>query len=218
MLKALVCGEGPSDVGNEDYSNQQWVNGPAIAFILNASAVKLDIHGIRYAQLKKNLKIQKFKTKGHATKAERLAKYAALKRIPIAICYIDCDKNDFEKLYAQIEDGFKASGTHVIGIPMLPKAMIESWLLSDEGSYKKVFGCKPQNPMLPAKPETIWGAKQDPSSNYPKNYLNRVLNQYDKLDDSILFLLAQTSKQSILCRKCPLSYGRFYADMQRISG
>ena len=137
-IKVIVCGEGPTDVGKMDCDTSKWIPGPAIAYIKNASTPKLQIDGIQKNKLPR---IQKAKCKkGHSVKAERLCRYAILKSYKVAICYVDCDNNDFETIYQDITFGFSFYSNQVIGIPMIPKAMIESWLLADEKAFIKVFG------------------------------------------------------------------------------
>ena len=213
-IKVIVCGEGPTDVGKMDCDTSKWIPGPAIAYIKNASTPKLQIDGIQKNKLPR---IQKAKCKkGHSVKAERLCRYAILKSYKVAICYVDCDNNDFETIYQDITFGFSFYSNQVIGIPMIPKAMIESWLLADEKAFIKVFGKKPSKPPLPKKPESLWGEKSDPESNYPKNVLNRIVTQFKRKPDSWRYDLACKANTNILSKKCPVSYGRFLCDMQKI--
>lgn len=162
-------------------------------------------------------RIQKAKCKkGHSVKAERLCRYAILHSYKVAICYVDCDNNNFETIYQDITFGFSFYTNQVIGIPMIPKAMIESWLLADEKAFIKVFGKKPSHPPLPKKPESLWGKKSDPESNYPKNVLKRIVSQFNDKPEDWRYSLARNSNSKTLLLKCPESYGRFLYDMQKI--
>ena len=213
-IKVIVCGEGPTDVGKMDCDTSKWIPGPAIAYIKNASTKKLQIDGIQKNKLPR---IQKAKCKkGHSVKAERLCRYAILKSYKVAICYVDCDNNDFEAIYSDISCGFSFYSNQVIGIPMIPKAMIESWLLADEKAFIKVFGKKPSKPPLPKKPESLWGKKEDPNSNYPKNVLKRVVSQFNDKPEDWRYALARNSSSKTLSIKCPVSYGKFLCDMDKI--
>ncbi|CAO81540.1 hypothetical protein [Candidatus Cloacimonas acidaminovorans] len=213
-IKVIVCGEGPTDVGKKDCDTSEWIPGPAIAYIKNASTPKLQIDGIQKNKLPR---IQKAKCKkGHSVKAERLCRYAILKSYKVAICYVDCDNNDFETIYQDITFGFSFYSNQVIGIPMIPKAMIESWLLADEKAFIKVFGKKPSKPPLPKKPESLWGKKEDPNSNYPKNVLKLIVSQFNNKPEDWRYALARNSNSKTLLLKCPESYGRFLCDMQKI--
>ncbi|HPV00639.1 MAG TPA: hypothetical protein PLR23_06680 [Candidatus Cloacimonas acidaminovorans] len=213
-IKVIVCGEGPTDVGKKDCDTSEWIPGPAIAYIKNASTPKLQIDGIQKNKLPR---IQKAKCKkGHSVKAERLCRYAILKSYKVAICYVDCDNNDFETIYQDITFGFSFYSNQVIGIPMIPKAMIESWLLADEKAFIKVFGKKPSKPPLPKKPESLWGKKEDPNSNYPKKVLKLIVSQFNNKPEDWRYALARNSNSKTLLLKCPESYGRFLCDMQKI--
>jgi hypothetical protein len=213
-IKVIVCGEGPTDVGKMDCDTSKWIPGPAIAYIKNASTPKLQIDGIQKNKLPR---IQKAKCKkGHSVKAERLCRYAILKSYKVAICYVDCDNNDFETIYQDITFGFSFYSNQVIGIPMIPKAMIESWLLADEKAFIKVFGKKPSKPPLPKKPESLLGKKEDPNSNYPKNVLKLIVSQFNNKPEDWRYALARNSNSKTLLLKCPESYGRFLCDMQKI--
>ncbi len=217
-LNVIVCGEGKSDAGFQIFD--KWYLGPVEQYILNASPIELNVSCINFQKLEKRIKIQRFKSdksKGHGVKAERLARFAKLNNYDIAICYKDCDRNDFNSFYNDMIDGFEKSSTNIVGIPMIPKEMIESWLLADEESFKYLGGI-PTKPRLPKKPEDIWGNRREPDCDHPKCYINRVLNQYyikDKLLD-VYHDIASKSRPDELRRKCPISYGRFYEDMQRI--
>lgn len=213
-IKVIVCGEGSTDVGKREYNTSQWIDGPAIAYIKNASTIKLQIDGIEKNKLPK---IQKVKwKKGHSVKAEKLGRYAILHSYKVAICYVDCDNNTFEKIYKDITEGFSDYKNKVIGIPMIPKAMIESWLMADENAYLKVFGKKPSKPHLPKEPESLWGKKEDPNSNYPKNVLKRIVSQFNREPEGWRYALARNSNSKTLLLKCPVSYGRFHCDMKKI--
>ncbi len=213
-IKVIVCGEGSTDVGKRDYETSQWIDGPAIAYIKNASTKKLQIDGIGKNDLPK---IQKVKSlKGHSVKARKLGIYAMLHSYKVAICYVDCDKNTFEDIYKDITEGFSDYQNKVIGIPMIPKAMIESWLVADENAFLRVFGKKPSKPYLPKEPESLWGKKEDPNSNYPKNVLKRVVSQFNDKPEDWRYALARNSSSKTLSIKCPVSYGKFLCDMDKI--
>jgi hypothetical protein len=99
----------------------------------------------------------------------------------------------------------------------VPLRMIESWLLSDETSFIKCFGKPPSNPPLPAKPKLIWGEKDNPDSNYPKNLMNRVLKQYEDRESGreIFKDIAEVMQIETLRKKCPISFETFYSDIRK---
>jgi hypothetical protein len=64
-------------------------------------------------------------------------------------------------------------------------------------------------------PEGLWGSKEDPDSDYPKNYLTRALNKLGRDADSATYKeIAQKSNIDTLKKRCPESFGQFYTDMQ----
>ena len=59
--------------------------------------------------------------------------------------------------------------------------------------------------------------KEKESSNYPKNYMYRILKQYDKKSDMEIFnQIAQNTRPAILNDKCNISFTKFYEDMRRL--
>jgi hypothetical protein len=98
---------------------------------------------------------------------------------------------------------------------MVPIRMIESWLLGDEGSYEKYFGKKIHNPKLPKKPELIWGKDDDPNSDFPKCYLEKVLKQFNEESSREVFNnIAENIDIENLKKNCPISFAKFYDDFQ----
>lgn len=223
MIKLLLCGEGPTDYGKKIFADGKWgwIDGPAQIYIKKVLPVEdIEIDCLEKQAIKK-LRLQRIpsKVKGHGIKAFKLAIQAREQGIGIAVCYVDADNHDFDTIYQQIAQGFDEFGSDkVVGIPMIPKRMIESWLLADEGAFNLVFGVLPVNPSLPAKPEEVWGAKEDTNSNFPKNLLARVIGQYpaqDRVDDKFI-AISENSDVEVLRSKCPLSFGRFFNDMSRV--
>jgi hypothetical protein len=220
-IKVIACGEGKLDVGIKEYGTNNWIFGPSISYIINSVAINLEIKCIHHKELMSQVRFNRFKSdksKSHGVKAERLARFARMNTYTVAICYVDCDRNNFNDIHKDIMNGFSKSDTEVIGIPMIPKEMIESWLLADESAYGECFGSIPTSPKLPRLPEEIWGDKRNPLSNYPKNYIERILAQYTYNDNrqDIYNTLAGNSNPDTLKQKCPISYGKFHEDMQAV--
>jgi hypothetical protein len=123
----------------------------------------------------------------------------------------DADRK-YDNVYTSIISVFQilpTRGYHCLAI--VPKEMIESWLLADENAYPSI----PDNPKLPSKPEEIWGLKTDPASNHPYNYFVRVLDQYNLPDNRDTYKqIAENTDIEILKRRCPKSLEQFFTDMQ----
>jgi len=215
MSRVLICGEGKTDVGIRDYQTSNWLDGPATIILKRNINPTHSVEGISYKELKRH-KVLKLKSSGHGMKSERLAKYAAKNAFDIAVCYVDCDKNYFAGLRALILSGFSNSGASVKGVAMIPKSMIECWLMADPHSYQTVFGRIPDNPGLPSNPESVWGRKDDPTSNYPKRYLERIVGQYSRNPSHWMIMLAENCLLDELREKCKISYKTFHEDIQRI--
>jgi hypothetical protein len=195
--KILLFGEGPTDYGIKEHSTGKWKHGPIQPIVRKTAGRPVAFEHVEKNEVKK-LRIQRGPKSGHAVKSYKLCVIAGKKRLDKIICYVDADRIpgkrkkevltrvSFFSVYEEIQKGFEAfnekfSRSHnkkIIGIPMVPLPMIESWLLSDEAAFIKCFGKPPSNPRLPAKPELTWGEKENPDSNYPKNLMKRVLNQY----------------------------------------
>ncbi|MDR0656322.1 MAG: DUF4276 family protein [Treponema sp.] len=106
-------------------------------------------------------------------------------------------------------DPLREKGFHCLSI--VSKETIESWLLADENAYPAI----PKNPALPGKPEEYWGKPHNPDSNHPKRYFYRVLEQFRLENKSDTYAqIAENSDIEVLKRRCPTSFGQFYADMQ----
>jgi hypothetical protein len=127
----------------------------------------------------------------------------------------DEDNKGLKKIYFQVKEYFLAaedSGMSCLAI--IPQHMTESWLLSDAGAFEKLFSRKPDNPLLPPKPEELWGNKYTDS--HPKEYIKKVLEQYNvSVSPDIFTQIARHSDIEVLRKKCPESFGeKFYKDIQ----
>ena len=136
------------------------------------------------------------------------------------MCYVDSDSTeskDFNEKYNDIMNAYIELDREEDSIPIIPVTMIESWILADEEAYYLTFGKYPEKVKLPKKPESIWGNKEEPKSDYPKRYLERVLEQFDKKSCREIFCeIAENSDIETLRKKCPLSFGRFYEDLIKL--
>ncbi|GHU90751.1 hypothetical protein FACS189476_11080 [Spirochaetia bacterium] len=120
-------------------------------------------------------------------------------------------------VYAGIKIDFSkaVSDNETRCLAIVPKEMIESWLLADEKAYPSV----PTAPRLPANPEELWGDKRNANSNYPYNYFVRVLSQFGLDDDSDTYKeIVEKIDIEVLRNRCKKSFGQFYTDMQSFVG
>lgn len=236
--QVAVTGEGPTDYGCRIFDKRsgqyQWQWGPVIEILEkcrkaaeNETEVewvpveKEEIKKIKLLRTEKNLK-------GRAIPARKFRNYCQANQIQYGIFYTDADRGEdsgkeenkaekhFSMVYSEAKSGLKADTSEGRFLPMIPLKMIENWLLADEYAYKMEYGQIPSKPSLPRQPEFIWGKKEDPESDYPKNYLSRVLAEVSKNTDQnsreVFCRLAQWIRTEILRERCPLSFKPFYQD------
>jgi hypothetical protein len=142
-----------------------------------------------------------------------------------ALCFMNGSKHiayhqDADRKYADVHkaidsefDPLRKKGFHCLTI--VPKETIESWLLADENAYPGI----PKNPALPGKPEERWGEPHNPDSNHPKCYFYRVLKQFRLGHKSDTYAqIAEASDIEVVKKRCPVSFGQFYADVHVFIG
>jgi len=227
----LLCGEGPTDYGKPGAFPRQWEEGPLQPLIRKSVkkvisfdyATKEDIRKIR-------LQRRRPKIGGKGKTAFKLCIIAKQRKIDKAILFSDADRDQtsknnernakrrFEKVHREIRDvsDLFPDGTMKL-IPMVALKMTECWLLADENAFESCYGKKPEYPPLPAKPELLWGIKQYPESDYPKHVLRRVLSQYHKTPCRATFYeIAEETDTDTLRNRCPISFDKFYDDIQEL--
>lgn len=142
-----------------------------------------------------------------------LATHSLLKGSKYIAYHQDAD-GKFNEVYNSIISEFRSlqeSGFFCLAI--VPKEMIESWLLSDDSAYPSM----PNDPKLPSKPEEIWGLKDNPNSNHPKKYFVRVLAQFRLPENRDTYAqIAEKTSIEVLKRRCPESFNKFYTDTQSL--
>jgi hypothetical protein len=171
-----------------------------------------DIQWKKRTDLKKIVSIRgaDFPLTGSYKIISALATLAHINRCSHIAYHRDADHNNYEMVYHAVDDvlkKIKKSGLHCLAI--IPKEMIESWLLSDKDAYPS----EPCRPALPSKPEEIWGNKE--SDNHPKQYLKRVLEQFHHEPSPEVYAdIAENSAIEVLRNRCPVSFGQFCDDMR----
>lgn len=120
----------------------------------------------------------------------------------------------YDQVYNEVREGLDSE----TAVPMIPLSMIECWLLGDRYALEQVYRISIKQNDMPVKPEYLWGAKKDPHSNFPKNYFVRLIRDFDKKYYAYeacredFQKIAECSDITILRKKCPYSYNRFYMD------
>ena len=230
-------GEGPTDYGKPEGSYPEpWLEGPVQPLIRKLVPDEIEFKCVLRNEIKA-IRIQKRRRGNHKNKlningisATKLCIYAQKNKYDIVIHFSDADRDQgtknnpteserrFEKVYNEISDGI-VNKDKIVFIPMVALKMIESWLLSDDGAFQRCFGQRPLSPQLPKKPELVWGKKNDAQSDYPKNYLKRVLAQFNAVDcRETYYDIAENMDADVVKIKCPISFKRFYDDIQEKLG
>ena len=68
----------------------------------------------------------------------------------------------------------------------------------------------------------IWGNKNDPDSNYPKNYLERLIHSLDskykdeKMDANTFKQIVEVQDILELRKNCKISFEKFYQDYKKL--
>ena len=236
--RILVTGEGPDDYGYRDYQTQQWIWGPVYSYLIACAerfhcTVELEVAERQDVERKK-LQGRSLKgLEGKEIPARRFYLCMRDREVPYGIYYCDVDRESgaknsdterkrcFESVYQAVKRGGNPEGEEEYKvIPMVALRMIEAWLLADEDAFKKVFGRTAQKVDLPPRPETLWGAKEKAESNYPKNYMERVLSIVAKgsrgRNREWYFRIAEETDLDILRVKCSVSFGRFYEEIKDV--
>jgi hypothetical protein len=210
MAQFFVCCEGPQDSG--------------VLKALIEKCAPISVVCVTHSEIK-HIRVGKLKTQKHGKDKEdaldrkayirRLAHYANEQDSDYIAYHQDAGRQ-FDRVYRDVNSEFEEyrdAGFKCMAI--VPKEMTESWLLADEKAYINTFGRKPARPALPNNPEDIWGKKENPGSNYPKHYLNRVLMQYHMTPNRETYeQLATGSDADTLQARCPKSFGRLIRDLQ----
>lgn len=152
----------------------------------------------------------------HVTDIDRLAMTAKKAKCKHIAYHQDAGGNDAD-VYESIKKKFSDYRDTYSCLAIVPKEMIESWLLADEQAYFLAYGSKPK--YLPKKPEEIWGKEDNPDSNYPKHVMKHVLGQYRKIPSSYTFTeIAEHCNIDTIRAYCPKSFVRFLDDLQYFIG
>jgi len=150
----------------------------------------------------------------HETYIDRLA-MAAKKANCRHIAYHQDADNDDSNVYKRVNGKLSDFRGKYRCLAVVPKEMIESWLLADEQAFVTAFGWKPVRPTLPAKPEALWGKKENPNSRHPKHVMKSILKQYHMEPDRAAYAeIATNCNIDTLRRRCNISFDRFFKDLQ----
>jgi len=192
QLKFLVYGEGPDDYGWKD-STGEWRPG-SIIYLLKKCAEEMNVD-LEIEYVEKRFIDGKDKIK---LAARHLRKVEG-KGIPALRFSMYAVKNGYTE-----------------GIFYCDTDKVISGNQKEETHCRKYFE-NIYSDVLPSKLELIWGEKNNPASDYPKNYLKRVLEQYYQKPDRETYIdIADEISIETLKEKCPISFRRFYEDFAEL--
>jgi hypothetical protein len=170
-----------------------------------------------HAELRKIILLNSKLPRKIKKESKRIHRIAYIRRL-LFIASLSNSKNiayhqDADGKYSEVYNGIHVDFDTILPstikrLAIVPKEMIESWLLADENAYPFI----PKNPKLPSKPEELWGNKDDP--NHPYKYLVKVLSQFNISDNRDTYAqIAENTNIETLKRRCK-SFNQFYTDMQ----
>ncbi|MHB8418785.1 MAG: hypothetical protein ACYDCL_11965 [Myxococcales bacterium] len=93
----------------------------------------------------------------------------------------------------------------------LPCRMIEAWVL---GSHCALQPFLPPGSEPPPRPEDLWGAEKDPTSDHPKRVLQRALGREPRMEEFTDLGLAADPDE--IAETCPESFRPFRESITRL--
>jgi hypothetical protein len=141
--------------------------------------------------------------------------FAGQENFELVVFMVDADgpkKKEWTSKRQEIENGFSRIENGSTGIACIPMSASESWLLADQAAWASI-GMEEVSP-LPSRPETIWGQRNDPSSDHPHCFFARACEAANVEDNRQTRVdIASASNTATLRRKCPVSFVAFADDL-----
>lgn len=235
-LKIALIGEGKNDVGVA--GRLDWKEGTVQAYVrrflgedylLEFTPLAVSKEETRNEKGLKGGRYRKYQIRGVAKKLWRFVKkYGKNSDFDLLIFFSDTDKStgtrasekEALKKYNDVVSNIETGGNLITDvmpdikfIPMIPLRILECWLLGDAAGFQNL-GCQTKSKTLPPKPEFVWGSRSNPNSNYPKNYLKRVLENCNLNNDTETFCaLVENQDFESLSQTCPISFRPFFDEM-----
>lgn len=239
-MEIAVTGEGKTDYGCFVYDKKKcankWQWGPIAIYIkkiaeernVDISLVPIERETIKKYSLGRNVK----SGKGHEIPAKKFAYLMRDNDLEYGVFYCDTDKNtdsrndkhnaekENQAVHDEVQKGLIEAGVNAV--PMVALRMIESWIMGDKNAIEKALDIKIKPNLYPSDPELLWGDEHDPSSDYPKNYLNRMIRKSDKKyvdfegSREIFCEIAEETNIETLRKNCEISFDRFYQEFSEL--
>jgi hypothetical protein len=206
-MRIVGCCEGPSDKGPlESFFKQIAAYNESDVCIETRRSIKVRTRTF-------NAKWDDDKRFSRKAQLKRLNALAVIEEADHAVYFQDCDKLDYETVYYDVSsDMASILPKNIKHIPIIAKPMIEVWLMADAKAYPVI----PTNPQLPRPLEDGWFDEKIRSPAHPKCYFKKTWLQFDqgKAHRGIYKQIAERSSIQVILKLCPVSFGRFYTDMQ----
>jgi hypothetical protein len=223
MTKILVCGEGPHDVGADEWDNRAkdwhfgegWLH-PLIRRILGSDIKLVSAKRSDVVLLPRVQDQHKPLPKGHGAKALAAAYFAKSKGCAAIVFMADNDSTsakDWSQKCSDISAGINEFSGSLLGVPCVPMATSECWLLGDTKSWPN-----PDERLEEfSNPENLWGERSDPAANHPKHVFRRQCYKAGRSDNrETRRAIAEHISLAELERKCSHSFPPFKADILKI--
>jgi hypothetical protein len=234
-LKVFLVAEGPSELGHLDQPAPERRGRRAIRrakgylppMLRKLFDRPLEIQAQRVTSLGRFER--KPRLKGHADRAAKALSLASVFECRVLVFVKDVDrqpgkkKSDDERrkklraMHEEIEEGFAAvvEADEVLRVKATPCRMIEAWALGDTAAVAENAGGDAARVDVPSRPETLWGAEQDPASDHPKCVLRRVLGR--EASAEVFEALAEAADAATLRRCCPESFAPFADEVAKVA-
>ena len=201
-MRVIICCEGSTDVG------------PLTVFMKKCSCLNIEID----CRTRKDLRREKILGSGFSKNIlknnDEIKRIASIRKLYHLVnksgskhiaYHQDADKKGFKETYKDIHNDFNnVLSPEIKRLAIVPKKMIESWLLADVKAINSLSGGSKVNQS--PNPESL---------NDPKNHLN---NNFEELgvenNPDTYAQIAENTDIDVLKTRCPESFGQFYTDMQ----
>lgn len=217
-MKVLLCGEGSHDIGvsaawdpqRRDYVELfGWLQPIVISAL--GEAPSFEVRRRIELQLLSKDPNRRSLPGGHGAKAYLAKRAAVTEGFDLLVFMVDADSptiGDWRRIVTEVEAGFALIDDDVRCVACVPMSASESWLLADPAAWVAVTGYTGAG--LPARPERIWGERDDPNANHPHRYFARICHAAG-VDDGreIRMLIADAIDLQSARARCPRSMEPF---------